>query len=239
MVEKHEFPVVKDYGRNFHLIKMIAQQAWTTAGITTEQRNAIKIVLEHYGDDPRIAPLHALAQSDAQPVAWCCLTAAGNIAYFDGKPMVMVGPVGNEHHKTPLYASPQEAQPEHQDAYGGVADLRDAKWLDPECASRGACQSLRFKAAQPMQAELVTAWLIEWQAHGHGPQWWGFNHEPRSRGEWCADSNKAIRFSRQEDAARMRLHIIAAAGFTGQHTYERQITVTEHAWQPMQAEPAV
>lgn len=153
MVEKHEFHVVKDYGRNFHLIKMIAQQAWTTAGITTEQRNAIKIVLEHYGDDPRIAPLHALAQSDAQPVAWCCLTAAGNIAYFDGKPMVMVGPVGNEHHKTPLYASPQEVQPEHQDAYGGVADLRDAKWLDPECASRGACQSLRFKAAQPMQAE--------------------------------------------------------------------------------------
>ena len=31
-----------------------------------------------------------------------------------------------------------------------VADLRCAKWLDPECADTGACQSLRFKsAAQP------------------------------------------------------------------------------------------
>lgn len=34
-------------------------------------------------------------------------------------------------------------------AQPSVADLRDAKWLDPECADRGACQSLRFKAAQP------------------------------------------------------------------------------------------
>ena len=28
-----------------------------------------------------------------------------------------------------------------------VADLRCAKWLDPECADAGACQSLRFKSA--------------------------------------------------------------------------------------------
>ena len=32
---------------------------------------------------------------------------------------------------------------------GPVADLRDAKWLDPECADAGACQSLRFKPAAP------------------------------------------------------------------------------------------
>lgn len=32
-----------------------------------------------------------------------------------------------------------------------VADLRCAKWLDPECADAGACQSLKFKAAHPAQ----------------------------------------------------------------------------------------
>lgn len=42
----------------------------------------------------------------AEPVAHCCLTEAGQIAFFDGKPMVMVGPVGNEHHSTPLYTHP-------------------------------------------------------------------------------------------------------------------------------------
>lgn len=44
-----------------------------------------------------------------EPVAWCALTPSGKIAYFDGKPMVMVGPVGNEHHPDPLYASPPRA----------------------------------------------------------------------------------------------------------------------------------
>lgn len=38
-----------------------------------------------------------------QPVAWCELTAGGQIAYFDGKPMVMPGPVGNDCHPHPLY----------------------------------------------------------------------------------------------------------------------------------------
>lgn len=36
------------------------------------------------------------------PVAWCALTAAGQIAYFDGKPMVMPGPAGNDCHPVPL-----------------------------------------------------------------------------------------------------------------------------------------
>lgn len=45
------------------------------------------------------------------------------------------------------------------DGHGGIADLRDAKWLDPECAHRGACQSLIFKAAQPPSAPLPSVHL--------------------------------------------------------------------------------
>ena len=74
---------------------------------------------------------------------------------------------GVPHAIEPLYLRPPApaAQP-------SVADLRDAKWLDPECADRGACQSLRFKVAQPSaesselarwqggltNAELLAAW---------------------------------------------------------------------------------
>jgi hypothetical protein len=47
------------------------------------------------------------AEQPAGVVAWCALTPSGQIAYFDGKPMVMPGPVGNEHHPVPLYASPR------------------------------------------------------------------------------------------------------------------------------------
>lgn len=74
------------------------------------------------------------------------------------------------------------------------------------------------------------AWLVEWKAHGYGPQWWGFNYKPGKHANWCGDPNNAIRFSRKEDAERMRLHIIAVAGMTGLHEYERSITATEHEW---------
>ena len=79
-------------------------------------------------------------------------------------------------------------------------------------------------------AEPERAWLVEWKAHGFGPQWWGFNYAPGKHADWCSDANKAIRFSRKEDAERMRLHIIAVFGFTGRHDYERSISATEHAW---------
>jgi len=86
-----------------------------------------------------------------------------------------------------------------------------------------AAALLRAKSAE-------RAWLVEWKAHGYGPQWWGFNYAPGRNADWCADANKAIRFSRREDAERMRLHIIAVAGLTGMHDYERSITATEHEW---------
>lgn len=49
------------------------------------------------------------AQAQAEPVAFCQLTKSGKIAYFDGKPMVMPGTVGNECHPDPLYTAPQPA----------------------------------------------------------------------------------------------------------------------------------
>ena len=74
------------------------------------------------------------------------------------------------------------------------------------------------------------AWLVEWNAHGYGPQWWGFIFTPGAHANWCSDANNAVRFSRKEDAERMRLHIIAVAGWTGHHAYEKSITATEHEW---------
>lgn len=57
-------------------------------------------VSEH---DPAAAPA-----AQPEPVAWCHLAPSGKIAYFDGKPMVMPGSVGSEHHETPLYAGIKE-----------------------------------------------------------------------------------------------------------------------------------
>lgn len=52
----------------------------------------------------------APAQAQGEAVAWCQLTPSGQIAYFDGKPMVMPGKVGNECHPHPLYTHAQPAQ---------------------------------------------------------------------------------------------------------------------------------
>ena len=47
-------------------------------------------------------------QVEQEPVAWCALNAdRSGIAYFDGRPIIMTGPVGNEHHPDPLYTKPQ------------------------------------------------------------------------------------------------------------------------------------
>lgn len=57
---------------------------------------------------------HRSQQEAAQePVMWCALTPSGKIAYFEGRPMVMPGPIGNEVHNTPLYtASPAPSESE-------------------------------------------------------------------------------------------------------------------------------
>lgn len=63
------------------------------------------------------------AQPQAAPVAWCQLAIDGrHIAYFDGKPMVMPGPVGNDCHPHPLYVG---APPAQCAAEGGRASADD------------------------------------------------------------------------------------------------------------------
>jgi hypothetical protein len=108
---------------------------------------------------------------------------------------------------------------------------------EPDCASLVARinDAHRAYAAQPalppaVGASTETAWLIEWKAHGYGPQWWGFSHTPGKHSDWCSDASKAIRFARREDAERVRLHVIASEGHTGNHDRERSIIVTEHEW---------
>lgn len=46
------------------------------------------------------------ADESVVAVAWCSLTPNGQIAYFDGRPMIMTGRVGNEHHPVPLFTRP-------------------------------------------------------------------------------------------------------------------------------------
>lgn len=133
-------------------------------------------------------------------------------------------------------------------ACGAWSDVRDPKGdLDEAKCAVAQAHERRLRDAINELAELAPplpsapdtvqvprepefAWLIEWNAHGYGPQWWGFNYEPGKKANWCSDVNNAIRFARKEDAERMRLHVIAVDGFKGQHNYERSVTVTEHAW---------
>jgi hypothetical protein len=42
-------------------------------------------------------------QPASEPVAWCALNINGQIKFFDGRPMVMIGPVGNYIHNVPLF----------------------------------------------------------------------------------------------------------------------------------------
>ena len=51
------------------------------------------------------------------------------------------------------YAAPQAQQ--HDCERRPYGDLRNAKWLDPECYAKGACQSLIFKQAQQPRPEPV------------------------------------------------------------------------------------
>lgn len=108
--------------------------------------------------------------------------------------------------------------------------------LDTRCMD--AIAALATQPVQPSAQGEAVAWLVEWKAHGHGPQWWGFNHTPGKNATWCSDANNAIRFARKEDAERMRLHVIAVAGLTGMHEYERSVSVTEHMWIDTASAPA-
>lgn len=61
----------------------------------------------------------------------------------------------------PAAAPPQPVPlPSDRQPYG---DLRNAKWLDPECYGAGACQSLKFKAQPvPLTDEQIDAGIEAW-----------------------------------------------------------------------------
>jgi hypothetical protein len=94
---------------------------------------------------------------DQKPVAWCSLTIGGNIEYFDGKPMVMPGDVGNDCHKDPLYtratldAAIAQARREERERCAKVCDYFHAigriVYTPDECAA--AIRALADKGAQP------------------------------------------------------------------------------------------
>ena len=95
------------------------------------------------------------------------------------------------------------------------------------------------------QAQPEQAWLVEFKPHGHAPWWWGFNYPGSTNAGWCQDANNAVRFSRKEDAERMRLYVIAERGLRGNTKFEESVIATEHTWigtdtqatQPEQAAP--
>lgn len=64
-----------------------------------------------------LAEIQAPGSASQEPVAWCELTPSGQIAYFDGKPMIMPGPVGNDCHTTPLYTAATQARPASGEAW--------------------------------------------------------------------------------------------------------------------------
>lgn len=77
-------------GPAFHVPHYMARQA------AAELRRLAQVEAEH------AALLKAI--SDAEPVAWYAPAIDGrSMARFDGRPMLMVGAVGNEIHTAPLY----------------------------------------------------------------------------------------------------------------------------------------
>lgn len=75
------------------------------------------------------------AQAEQKPVAWCALNAdRSGIAYFDGRPIIMTGPIGNEHHPDPLYTRPQPPrQPLTDDMFERIWEfLHDEKGNPPD-----------------------------------------------------------------------------------------------------------
>jgi hypothetical protein len=113
----------------FHFRRLFENGEVGGWGVTNAEKAAV------FKKDPRfeVRPLYAVPQpapavpqpeAPAEPVAWCSLTKNGKIAYFDGRPMIMPGPVGNEVHDTPLYPTPPAAEVEER------RELSDAALLD-------------------------------------------------------------------------------------------------------------
>lgn len=120
------------------------------------------------------------------------------------------------------------------------------------CRLRGKCDHYSAEqvrvAAQPQQAADELGWLIEMQ-FGDGLLWWSgcFDDDgtyPPSRliARMVNDVNKAVRFSRREDAQRVLDAMLAAQPCPLLARAKTLYSVHEHMWpeaaQPQQAEPS-
>lgn len=88
----------------------------------------------------------AARQPVGEAVAWAALNQNGQIAYFDGKPMIMPGQVGNAIHTSPLYAAPP-AQPAQVDL-GQFRALVEACNLLNDRIEEYSCADGLMQAAQ-------------------------------------------------------------------------------------------
>lgn len=179
----------------------------------------------------------ALTAAEAQPVQ-------EPVAWFLGEPGNYREVESWAEGAIPFYTAPPQPVPLPSDRQP-FGDLRNAKWLDPECYGAGACQSLKFKA-QPVQ-ELAdeTGWLIEMCVNGH-TLWWGGefdNNEvawSRCR-PWSTDSHrliarlvsdayKAVRFARREDAQKALDGLLTARPCPLLQNAPEVYSVQEHMW---------
>ena len=74
--------------------------------------NNLSILLDALEDGSPLSQAIAIkivkSLKPSEAVAWCSISVnLQHIHYFDGKPMIMVGSIGNDHHQTALYALDQ------------------------------------------------------------------------------------------------------------------------------------
>ena len=112
-----------------------------------------------------------------------------------------------------LRAALAEPQPDCERRPFG--DLRNAKWLDPECYEEGACQSLKFKQAQQPQPKPVGALP---PTPDLGPEWTDY---------WSNKVNTIMRNYAQQavEAERERCAKVC----------EKQFPVGDHDWRVSRA----
>ena len=109
--------------------------AWSLTGFAHRVVRASYIYRAMLAAAPQ-PPVVEQPQGEQEPVAWCALNAdRSGIAYFDGKPIIMTGPIGNEHHPDPLYTHPQPKR-------GPLTDEQIFNAIRPLCNNDTNCHAI-------------------------------------------------------------------------------------------------
>ena len=115
-----------------------ARRAWEFIRIAAVAKEKLSAALAAQQAAQPVAGVHAAHLHPAEDGGHWCREV---LLYSGGNP----GDQSANGQRVKLYAAAQPQQDAECKPYG---DLRNAKWLDPECYGAGACQSLKFKAAQ-------------------------------------------------------------------------------------------